>query len=62
MYNRLLSYLNVNNILIDNQYGFREDHSTSMVLVQMVDKVTNELDNNNYLVGVFIDLSKAFET
>ena len=34
MYNRLLHYLNVNNILIDNQYGFWKGHSTSMALIQ----------------------------
>ena len=33
-----------------------------MPLFQMVDKTTNELDNNNYSVGIFIDLSKAFDT
>ena len=28
MYNFLLKFLNENNILINNQYGFREGHST----------------------------------
>ena len=33
-----------------------------MALLQMVDNVTNELDNINYSVSLFIDLSKVFET
>ena len=31
-----------------------------MTLLQLLDKVTNELDNNHYSIGIFLDLSKAF--
>ena len=33
-----------------------------MALLQLLDKVTNELDNKHYSIGVFLDLSKAFDT
>ena len=33
-----------------------------MALLQLVDKATNELDNNHNSVGVFLDLSKASDT
>jgi hypothetical protein len=62
MYNRLLAFLNKNNILAKNQYGFREKHSTSMALLQLVDDISKELDNKNNTIGIFIDLSKAFDT
>ena len=46
-----------------NQDGFyRENHSTYMALLNLVDKITNELDNKQFLLGIFIDLSKAFDT
>ena len=35
--NRLLSYLDANNILCRNQYGFRKKHSTYMALMDMYD-------------------------
>lgn len=62
VYNRLLAYFKENKLLYDHQYGFRENHSTSMALVQLLDNITNALDNNDFTIGVFIDLSKAFDT
>ena len=62
MYNRLNNYLDANKIIVDNQYGFRKEISTYMVLLKMIDDITNELENKNYSLGVLIDLSKAFDT
>ena len=33
-----------------------------MALLNMVDQTTNELDNKQYSMGIFSDLSKAFDT
>jgi len=33
-----------------------------MVLTKLVDKITYELDNKCYSVGIFLDLSEAFNT
>ena len=62
MYNRLLNYINDNKILVDNQYGFREGHSTYMALRRMVNNISEWLDDKNYWLGLLIDLSKAFDT
>ncbi len=62
MYSRLSSYLEINSFLTDKQYGFREKHSTYMALVDLIDKITNEIDNKKFSLGIFIDLSKAFDT
>ena len=59
---RLMSFLDANSILIDNQYGFRPNHSTYMTLLQMYDKISTSMDLNHFSVGIFIDLSKAFDT
>ena len=61
MYNRLNNYLDANKIIVDNQYGFRKEHSIYMALLKMINDITNELENKNYSLGVFIDLSKAFD-
>ena len=62
MSKRLLSTITASNILANNQYGFRENHSTYMALLNLVDQITNELDNKQFSLGIFIDLSKAFDT
>jgi len=33
-----------------------------MAVLRLVDQISSELDNGNITVGVFIDLSKAFDT
>ena len=62
LYNRINCYLVKNNCLSDNQFGFREQRSTSMAILRLVDQIAAELDKGNLTIGVFIDLSKAFDT
>ena len=63
MYNRLLRFLNVSKrILSDNQYGFHKHHSTAYALACLYDKISSAIENKEYTVGIFIDLSKAFDT
>ena len=63
MYNRLYEYLNQNNILYGNkQFGFRGGHSIDHPLIDLVDNIYNSFNENKYTLGVFIDLSKAFDT
>ena len=50
------------NILFDNQYGFRKHHSTALALIHLYDKLSSAIDNKKFTIGVFIDLSKAFDT
>ena len=58
----MLNYINDNKILVDIQYGFREGHSTYMALLRMFNNISQGLDDKNYSLGLFIDLSKAFDT
>ena len=60
LYNRLLRFLNAFKILSDNQYGFRKHHSTALAC--LYDKISSAIENRKYAVGIFIDLSKAFDT
>ena len=62
VYNRLISYLNKNNILYDYQFGFRSNHDTAMAVTEMVDKIAEAIDSKKISLGIFIDLSKAFDT
>ena len=62
MYNRLYSYLNDNNLFFQKQFGFREGHSTNHALIELINSINDSFNQNKYTLGVFIDLSKAFDT
>ena len=49
-------------MLDQNQFGFRQGHSTHHAHITLVDKITKSLDNGDIVIGVFIDLKKAFDT
>ena len=62
MFVRLSDYLEKKQSLIMNQYGFRKKHSTYMAIMDMYDRISKAIDKNEYCIGIFIDLSKAFDT
>ena len=57
--NRLDSFIEKHKILTDSQYGFRRNRSTSMALIELIEKITDSLDSKKTTVGVFIDLEKV---
>lgn len=59
---RLIKFLNKNNIISNNQYGFRAGISTEDAVVGLVDHITMKLDQGLKCVGIFLDLQKAFDT
>jgi len=62
VYNRLSQYVKKFCILNDCQFGFRSNRSTSMAVLEMTDKINEATENNQFSIGVFVDLSKAFDT
>ena len=38
------------------------EHSTKHAILQLVDQILDSFEYNEYTLGVFIDLSKAFDT
>ena len=53
--------MNENEILNDKQFGFRAGHSTEHAILELIDQVSNAFDNKNFVLWVFIYLSKAFD-
>ena len=37
-------------------------HSTQLAALELIDRVTHELDMGNTPINIYIDLSKAFDT
>ena len=62
MYQRVYSHLTLNKMLYDQQFGFQKNHSTEHAILHLVDKLTDSFDKGQFTLGVFIDLSKAFDT
>lgn len=62
VYSQLVSYLESNNLLPDNQFGFRSKRSTELAVTYFTDIIRKEADNGKVSGAVFIDLSKAFDT
>ena len=62
MYNGLYSYLVKEKILYSKQFGFQKGHSTEHAIAQLADQIHESSENDNYTLGVVIDLSKAFDT
>ena len=59
---QLNSYLISRKLLVPNQYGFRPGSKTTDCLIDLVDEISSHLDKSNYVLTLFLDLSKAFDT
>ena len=53
-----LNCIDTNNILYDNQFGFRKNHSTTHAIITLVERVSKALDTGKIVVGVYLDLKK----
>jgi hypothetical protein len=62
MYDRLFSFTSHTNLLYPLQHGFQPGHSTAMSLMDIQDKISKAMDNNEFSIGIFLDLAKAFDT
>ncbi len=62
MYKRIIQFLTKYKILYKYQFGFRENSSTTLALTEIVDNILKYLENGKYVAGIYLDLSKAFDT
>ena len=62
IYARLYNFLISKNVLYDKQFGFRKNHSTSHAVNYSVNEISKNMENKKHTIGIFIDLSKAFDT
>ena len=62
LYHRLYKFLHKHNVLYKYQFGFRKGYSTTMALIEILNNIKIAIDNNKFVCGIFLDLTKAFDT
>jgi hypothetical protein len=62
MHSRMTTYLDKFKIFYDYQFGFRKKYSTSTAVIDVVNMLQKELHEGNFVMGVCMDLKKAFDT
>ena len=62
IFNEVHEHYHVNNLYFSNQYGFRKKHSTELAVLEVIDRITNQLDQGITPINIYLDLSKAFDT
>ena len=59
---RIKNYFTSNNLLSENQFGFREKKSTEQAVLNLIGRVMPAIDKKMYAICVFIDYSACFDT
>ena len=62
MYNKIFDFLVRYQILFKSQFGFRRGHNTTHATLDFLKTIENALQLNECAIGIFCDLSKAFDT
>ena len=62
MYARLYNFLDGQHFFYPQQFGFRENHSTSQAALLLTSKIYKAMEKREATLGLFLDLSKAFDT
>ena len=62
VHEQLMTYLEVNNLLSSDQFGFRKNKSPELAVTYFLDNIRLKMDDGLLTGAVFIDLSKAFDT
>ena len=53
---RLDSFINKYNLLSNSQYGFRNNRSTALAPIDLIENIKSAIDERKVTIGVFIDL------
>ena len=58
---RIYHYFDENSLLLKKQFSFRARRSTDHAELELIDELSEVFSSQDYILGIFIDLSKAFD-
>ncbi|PNF37508.1 hypothetical protein B7P43_G14331 [Cryptotermes secundus] len=61
IYQRLLQHIEGNNILVNEQFGFRPTTSTDNASYKLINEIMKAMNEKKVVGGIFCDLQKAFD-
>ena len=59
---RVYNFLDNTGQIVSTQYGFRANHSCDQAISHLVGNIIKNIENKQITIGLFLDLSKAFDT
>ena len=62
IHTQLYNCLSNNELLCEQQYEFRSNHSTELAGIKLVDYLTHNIDTNKIPTSIYLDLSQTFDT
>lgn len=60
--NRLVDFLEKNNVIAQEQYGFRRASNTQAACLALTDYISEKVDKKLIVASLFLDLRKAFDS
>nr|CAD2196553.1 unnamed protein product [Meloidogyne enterolobii] len=60
--NHIIEHLNVNNIIVDSQFGFMKKRSTTLQMLSNFNSWYDAILNNKIIDCIFIDIKSAFDS
>jgi len=61
MFNRLNQHLNINRILVPEQYGFRRGINIENTIFPLTNTILSSLNKKQVIAELFCDISKVFD-
>lgn len=58
---QMVAHFNRFSLFYGSQYGFRERHSCDLAVLELIDRISTNMDSSKIPFSLFIDLSKAFD-
>ena len=59
---QLSHYLESNNLLCPQQYGFTKNSSTELAALEVIDRLLNQLNKHKIPINLYLDFAKAFDS